>query len=138
MHYGHANAFRQARALGNTLIAGVNSSDTIEQCKGAPPLMTDEERLITVKGCKWVDEVIPRTPYVMTSEYLDWVIKEYKIDYVVHGDDPCIGPDGRDVYAEVKRRGMFKSVPRTEGVSTTEIIGRMLLLTKTHHVSGTE
>jgi ethanolamine-phosphate cytidylyltransferase len=56
--------------------------------------MTDDERLAVVSACKWVDEVIPKTPYVMTSEYLDWVIETYKIDYVVHGDDPCIGPDG--------------------------------------------
>lgn len=50
-----------------------------------------------------------------------------------HGDDPCIGPDGKDVYAHVKERGMFRSIPRTEGVSTTEIVGRMLQMTKSHH-----
>lgn len=53
----------------------------------------------------------------------------------MHGDDPCIGPDGQDVYAEVKRRGMFKSIPRTEGVSTTEIVGRMLVMSKKHHIT---
>jgi ethanolamine-phosphate cytidylyltransferase len=134
MHYGHANAFRQARAVGTYLIAGVNSSETIESAKGAPPVLTDEERCAVVGACKWVDEVIPKTPYVMTPEYLDWVIETYKIDYVIHGDDPCIGPDGKDVYADVKARGLFKSVPRTEGVSTTEIVGRMLLMTKKHHI----
>lgn len=87
-------------------------------------------------NAKTVDEVVPRTPYVMTSEYLDWIIKTYKIDYVVHGDDPCIGPDGKDVYADVKGRGMFKSIPRTEGVSTTEIVGRMLLMTTRHHLKS--
>lgn len=80
--------------------------------------------------------MVPRTPYIMTSEYLDWIIKKYKIDYVVHGDDPCIGPDGKDVYADVKSRGMFKSIPRTEGVSTTEIVGRMLLMTTNHHLKS--
>lgn len=134
MHYGHANAFRQARAVGTYLVAGVNSAETIEVAKGAPPVLTDEERCAVVGACKWVDEVIPKTPYVMTPEYLDWVIETYKIDYVIHGDDPCIGPDGKDVYADVKSRGLFQSVPRTEGVSTTEIVGRMLLMTKDHHI----
>jgi ethanolamine-phosphate cytidylyltransferase len=97
MHYGHANAFRQAREVGTYLVAGVNSSKTIEQCKGAPPVLTDQERCAVVSACKWVDEVIEETPYVMTPEYLDWVIDKYKIDYVIHGDDPCIGPDGKDV-----------------------------------------
>jgi len=64
---------------------------------------------------------------------LDWVIKEYNVDYVIHGDDPCI-VDGKDVYGHVKEMGMFRSIPRTEGVSTTEIIGRMLVMTKDHHV----
>ena len=32
----------------------------------------------------------------MNDEYLNWVIEKYDIDYVVHGDDPCI-VDGKDV-----------------------------------------
>merc|ERR1711937_661178 len=41
MHYGHVNAFRLGRSWGQQLIVGVNSSETITQCKG-PPVMTDE------------------------------------------------------------------------------------------------
>jgi ethanolamine-phosphate cytidylyltransferase len=47
MHYGHMNAFRQAKALGTFLVVGVNSSESIARCKG-PPVMNDEERLSTV------------------------------------------------------------------------------------------
>lgn len=47
MHYGHMNAFRQARTLGTFLVVGVNSSESITMCKG-PPVMNDEERLTTV------------------------------------------------------------------------------------------
>ena len=53
---------------------------------------------------------------------------------MVHGDDPCLGPDGKDVYADVKKRGLYRSIPRTEGVSTTEIVGRMLLMSTRHHL----
>jgi ethanolamine-phosphate cytidylyltransferase len=56
MHYGHMNAFRQARSLGTYLIAGVNSDETITACKGRP-VCDDKERIDTVRGCKWVDEV---------------------------------------------------------------------------------
>ena len=45
--------------------------------------------------------------------------KTYDIDYVVHGDDPCY-VDGVDVYGHVEERIMFRSIPRTEGVSTSE------------------
>ncbi len=133
-HYGHMNAFRLAKSLGTHLVVGVNSDRSITQCKGAP-LMNDEERLTMVQSCKFVDQVVPDCPYIMSKEYLDWVIREYKIDYVVHGDDPCI-VDGKDVYATAKESGKFRTIPRTEGVSTTDIVGRMLLLTKEHHMTG--
>jgi ethanolamine-phosphate cytidylyltransferase len=35
--------------------------------------------------------------------------------------------DGKDVYATVKSLGKYRSISRTEGVSTTDIVGRMLL-----------
>ena len=34
----------------------------------------EKERLATVRGCKWVDEVVENVPYVMSDEYLRWVI----------------------------------------------------------------
>ena len=64
----------------------------------------------------------------MTPKYLNMIIEKYDIDYVVHGDDPCI-VNGEDVYGHVKKIKKFKSIPRTEGVSTTDIVGRMLLCT---------
>ena len=134
MHYGHMNAFRLARSLGTHLVVGVNSDASITQCKGKP-LMNDDERLAMVRGCKFVDEVLPDCPYIMNEEYLDWIIKERNIDYVIHGDDPCI-VNGKDVYEAAKKSGKFQSIPRTEGVSTTDIVGRMLLMTKNHHCDG--
>lgn len=124
MHFGHMNAFRLAKSLGTHLVVALNSAESITKCKG-PPLMNDEERLAMVKSCKFVDEVVMDCPYIMNEEYLNWVVKEYNIDYVVHGDDPCI-VDGKDVYAVPKATGKFRSIPRTEGVSTTDIVGRIL------------
>lgn len=130
MHYGHMNAFRQGRALGTTLIVGVNSDETITQCKGKP-VFNDQERLDMVKACKWVDKVVEGVPYIMSEEYIAYVIEKYKIDFVVHGDDPCI-VDGKDVYESAKKLGKYMSVPRTEGVSTTDIVGRMLMMSNAH------
>eukprot|EP00904_Undaria_pinnatifida_P000727 jgi/Undpi1/10655/HiC_scaffold_29.g13104.m1 len=133
MHYGHMNAFRQGKALGTHLVVGVNSDESIAKCKG-PPVMNDQERLTAVEGCKFVDEVVPGVPYVMSPEYLEYVIDTYRIDFVVHGDDPCI-VDGKDVYEAAKAKGKYRSIPRTEGVSTTDIVGRMLLQSRSHHSS---
>ena len=57
MHYGHANALRQARALGDQLVLGLISDDEIRRAKG-PPVMNYEERKTLVGANKWVDEVI--------------------------------------------------------------------------------
>lgn len=43
MHYGHANALRQAKALGDELIVGVVSDEQIIANKG-PPVLSMEER----------------------------------------------------------------------------------------------
>jgi len=138
MHFGHANMLRQARALGDYLVVGVNSDETVKKEKGTAPVMTDEERFLAVAACKWVDEVVRGTPYVMDSDYIKYVTDTYKIDIFVHGDDPCFDSQGRDVYAQVKAEGRFRTVKRTEGVSSTELVGRMLLMTKDHHKGGLE
>lgn len=48
MHYGHMNAFRQARALGTYLIAGINSDASITVCKGQP-VMNDEVKILSIQ-----------------------------------------------------------------------------------------
>lgn len=131
MHYGHMNAFRLGRSLGTHLIVGVNSDETITACKGEP-ITNDAERYDTVRACKWVDQVVTGVPYIMNEEYLLHVIDKYKIDYVVHGDDPCV-VDGKDVYESARKLGKYLTIPRTEGISTTDIVGRMLLMTRSHH-----
>jgi len=131
-HFGHTNAFRQARALGDYLIVGVNSDESVAQAKGAMPVLTDEERQCAVAACRFVDEVLPASPYVMSEDYIESLVRDKGVDFFVHGDDPCL-VDGRDVYAAVKAANRFRSIPRTEGVSTTVIVGRLLALTTDHH-----
>ncbi|KAJ1461941.1 hypothetical protein M885DRAFT_505958 [Pelagophyceae sp. CCMP2097] len=128
MHFGHVNAFRQGRALGTCLVVGVNDGASIAACKG-PAVMSDAERCAMVAACKFVDEVVPHVPYVMDDAYIAKIMQEHRIDFIVHGDDPCI-VDGKDVYASAKERGVYRSIPRTEGVSTTDLVGRMLLVTR--------
>ncbi|KAG8649999.1 ethanolamine-phosphate cytidylyltransferase isoform X2 [Manihot esculenta] len=129
MHYGHCNALRQARALGDELVVGVVSDAEIIANKG-PPVTPMHERMIMVKAIKWVDEVIPDAPYAITEGFMKKLFEEYNIDYIIHGDDPCVLPDGTDAYALAKKAGRYKQIKRTEGVSSTDIVGRMLLCTR--------
>ncbi|KAH1155608.1 hypothetical protein GLYMA_18G220000v4 [Glycine max] len=134
MHYGHCNALRQARALGDQLIVGVVSDAEIIANKG-PPVTPLHERLIMVNAVKWVDEVIPEAPYAITEEFMKKLFDEYKIDYIIHGDDPCVLPDGTDAYAHAKKAGRYKQIKRTEGVSSTDIVGRMLLCVRERSIT---
>lgn len=120
-HFGHANAIRQAKLNGDVLIVGVHDDDEITRAKG-PPLFHNEERLFLVEACKWVDEVIFGLPY--TTQLSDLI--KYDIDFVLHGEDISIDANGRDSYEAIKAAGKFKLIKRTEGVSTTDIVDRIL------------
>ncbi|XP_055509790.1 ethanolamine-phosphate cytidylyltransferase isoform X1 [Leucoraja erinacea] len=128
VHYGHSNQLRQARSMGDYLIVGVHTDEEVSKHKG-PPVFTQEERYKMVRAIKWVDEVIEGAPYVTTLETLD----KYNCDFCVHGDDITLTADGKDTYDEVKKAGRYRECKRTQGVSTTDLVGRMLLLTKAHH-----
>lgn len=134
MHIGHSNALRQARAAGTYLVVGLIGDKDIIRNKGSPPVMPMEERYIALKSCKFVDEIIQNAPYDLTPEFTHKLKDQYKIDYIVHGDDPCITCDGKDAYATAKELNMFKTIKRTEGISTTDLVGRMLLMSRDHHV----
>ncbi len=82
MHFGHANALRQAKEMGDYLIVGVHNDEEIRKNKG-PPVMTQQERYKAVRACKWVDEVVEDAPYTTQLEVLD----QYHCDFCVHGDD---------------------------------------------------
>ena len=69
MHYGHANALRQARALGDVLVVGVHSDAAILANKG-PTVMKEQERYAAVAACKWVDEVVQDAPFAIDMSAL--------------------------------------------------------------------
>ncbi|XP_033745779.1 ethanolamine-phosphate cytidylyltransferase-like isoform X1 [Pecten maximus] len=128
VHFGHANAIRQAKKMGDYLVVGVHSDEEIAKHKG-PPVYKQEERYKMVRAIKWVDEVVEAAPYVTTLETLD----KYNCDFCVHGDDITTTADGTDSYHIVKAAERYKECKRTAGVSTTDLVGRMLLVTKNHH-----
>ena len=128
LHFGHANALRQAASLGHELYVGIHTDEEVERFKG-PPIMSHKERYAAARACKWVSRVIEGVPYVTD---VNDIIK-YEIDFVVHGDDLSTDLNGNNSYQSIIDIGKFKIVKRTEGISTTDLVGRMLLLTKNHH-----
>ncbi|CAG8514010.1 12267_t:CDS:2 [Acaulospora colombiana] len=122
-HFGHARSLEQAKkSFPNVyLLVGVCSDEITNQKKGKT-VMNEEERVESVRHCRWVDEVIPNAPWVVDQEFLD----KHQIDYVAHDDIPYSSDDCADVYEFAKKEGKFLPTQRTEGISTSDIITRIV------------
>ncbi|CAO2827636.1 unnamed protein product [Amaranthus hypochondriacus] len=124
-HFGHARSLEQAKkSFPNTyLLVGCCSDEITHKYKGKT-VMNEAERYESLRHCKWVDEVIPDAPWVINQEFLD----KHKIDFVAHDALPYADTSGscNDVYEFVKAAGKFKETQRTEGISTSDIIMRIV------------
>ncbi len=118
-HGGHINFLRQARAFGDYLIVGLCSDQDVLSYKRLP-ILTLEERAALLKECKLVDQVIAPCPLIITEQF----IEEHAIDIVVHGSD-FNESDLEKYYGVPRRKGIFKIVPYTPGISTSEILRRI-------------
>lgn len=118
-HYGHARSLQQAKNLfpNTVLIVGVPSDKVTLSLKGKT-VLTDEERIESLRHCRYVDEIIKNAPWVVTDDFLD----KYRIDYVAHDDAPYAGKGSMDIYAPLKIKNRFLPTKRTLGISTTGII----------------
>lgn len=122
-HLGHMRQLEQAKkAFPDVhLLVGVTGDDETHRRKGLT-VLSGRERAETVRHCKWVDEVIENCPWIVTPEFLE----EHQIDYVAHDDIPYGADEGDDIYKPIKEAGKFLVTQRTEGVSTTGIITKVV------------
>ena len=122
IHSGHFNAFRQAQYLGDILVCGLNSDEDVARAKGKT-LMDINERSALAGSSKWIGDLALNTPYTPSIETLD----TFKCDYLAHGDDIPTNENGHTIYDEIIAKKRLRVFKRTEGISTTVIIGRLLL-----------
>ena len=118
-HAGHVQFFKKAREEGDYLIVGIHRDDEVADYK-RQPYLTMEERRIAIEACRYVDEVIVDVPIGISEEW----IEKYDISLVIHGDD--FSEENKEAHYGVPiRLGIFKTVPYTQGTSTTDIIERI-------------
>jgi D-beta-D-heptose 7-phosphate kinase/D-beta-D-heptose 1-phosphate adenosyltransferase len=120
LHPGHIRSLEQARALGDVLIIGLNSDNSIRQLKGqGRPIISERERAEILAAFECVDAVIifdDLTPRDVIAQLLPDVL-------VKGGDwagDKIVGRE------EVEAAGgKVVSVPVVSGYSTTEILRKI-------------
>merc|ERR1711978_488468 len=103
------------------LLVGV-CSDELTQAKKGNTVMDEGERYEALRHCRYVDEVVREAPWVLDDAFLT----KHKIDFVAHDDVPYTIGSGTDIYAGLKEKGMFVATQRTEGVSTSDVIARIV------------
>jgi cytidyltransferase-like protein len=122
-HYGHARSFEQVKKLFPDvhLIVGV-CNDALTHSKKGMTVFNDQERAESLRHCKWVDQVVEDAPWVIDQSFID----RYAIDFVAHDDIPYVSDDCSDVYKFVKDQDKFIATQKTQGISTSDIITRIV------------
>ncbi|KAH9450587.1 hypothetical protein MJO28_009987 [Puccinia striiformis f. sp. tritici] len=122
-HYGHALQLRQCKLFFPSvyLMVGVCSDELVRKFK-ASPVLTSAERYESVANCKWVDQVVEDAPWQVDAAFLE----KHQIDYVAHDEEPYVSLNSDDVYAYAKSIGKFLPTRRTDGVSTSELLQRIV------------
>ena len=93
IHAGHIDYLNKAKALGDILIVGLNTDNSVKRIKGDKrPIINEDERAEIISNLKPVDYVIffdKETPSELINELIpDILIKgaDWKIDEIVGGE----------------------------------------------------
>lgn len=84
--------------------------------------MNEAERYEALRHCRYVDEIVIDAPWELDDEY----VQKHKIDFISHDDLPYGSDNTNDIYARWKAKGMFVATQRTDGVSTSDIVARIV------------
>lgn len=81
LHAGHVRMLAEAKQQCDYLIVGLQTDPTIDRPEKNKPTQTVVERYIQLKGCKYVDEIVPYA----TEKDLEDILKLYPIDVRIIG-----------------------------------------------------
>jgi rfaE bifunctional protein nucleotidyltransferase chain/domain len=119
LHRGHVEYLAAARSLGDALVVGLNSDDSVRRLKGADrPLNPQADRALVLAGLESVSAVV-----VFADDTPLRLIRALRPDVLVKGGDysrdTIVGSD--DVEAA---GGSVVVIPLVPGRSTTSILSR--------------
>ncbi|MBA2257485.1 MAG: D-glycero-beta-D-manno-heptose 1-phosphate adenylyltransferase [Acidobacteria bacterium] len=123
LHPGHIRYLRQARALGDVLVVGLNGDASVRRNKGPErPINSQDERAEILAALEPVDAVV-----IFNEDTPDQIIKAVQPDVLVKGADwaeeAIVGRDTVEA-----RGGRVVRVPVEQGFSTSAIVERIKAL----------
>jgi rfaE bifunctional protein nucleotidyltransferase chain/domain len=120
IHLGHVDYLEKARMLGDKLVIGLNSDDSVSRFKGPErPLQDQISRARVLAAMQFIDLVVffnEDTPLNLISELLPNILvkgSDYLADNIV----------GADVVK--KNGGVVKTIDFVPGYSTTRIVEKI-------------
>ena len=117
-HIGHLRIIERTRALCDRLVVGV-STDEFNALKGKRTAVPYEDRAAIVRALRLVDEVIPEQTWEQKTDD----IRRLGVDVFVMGDD------WTGTFDHLKDLCEVVYLPRTPGISTTELRGQVVEMT---------
>ena len=120
LHRGHVEYLEEARALGDRLVVGLNTDDSVRRLKGAGrPIVGERDRAAVVGALACVDLVI-----LFDDDTPQRLIEAVRPDVLVKGGDYAIADIVGREFVEA-HGGHVATVPLREGLSTSEIVRRI-------------
>ncbi len=131
LHAGHVELLRQAKALGDVLVVGVNSDRSARRLKGpARPINGERDRLALVAGLDGVDAVV-----IFDEDDPVELIRALRPAIHVKGGDYAEVPlPEAEAVAEVG--GQIVILPLVGGLSTSDVIRRIASLTTREQIGA--
>jgi glycerol-3-phosphate cytidylyltransferase len=83
LHAGHIKMLEEAKRQCDYLIVGLQIDPALDRPEKNSPTQTVVERYIQLKGCKFVDEIIPYA----TEQDLEDILRSHKIDVRIIGEE---------------------------------------------------
>lgn len=116
LHPGHVLNLRQAKYSFPSvhLLVGVYEHAPSH----APAIFSHLERLETVRHIRYIDELIPSAPTMLTESF----IREWNLDYIAYEEDTPWADPG---YQLARRLGKFLPLRGTGAISTGEVLQRL-------------
>lgn len=120
LHAGHVRYLNAARDLGDCLIVGLNSDQSVRNLKGpSRPVNTEDDRAEVLSALSAVDYVV-----VFDDPTAEGLVKEIQPAFYVKGGDYNIKdlPEARIV---AQYGGQTVLIPEVPGRSSSNIIGKI-------------